>query len=67
VDVAKNLVHGTGLPRYSAVCMLAGYFWLALAGVRVDVAKNLVHGTGLPRYSAVCMLAGYFWLALAGV
>ena len=33
VDVAKNLVHGTGLPRYSAVCMLAGYFWLAFAGV----------------------------------
>lgn len=32
VDVAANLVRSTGLPRYSAVCMLAGYFWLALGG-----------------------------------
>ncbi len=33
VDVAKNLVRAKGLPRYSAACMLAGYFWLALAGL----------------------------------
>lgn len=32
VDVAKNLVRSRGLPRYSAACMLAGYFWLALGG-----------------------------------
>lgn len=33
VDVARRLVHGSGLPRYSAACMLAGYLWLVLAGV----------------------------------
>ncbi len=33
VDVAKNLVRAKGLPRYSAACMLAGYFWLAVAGL----------------------------------
>ena len=33
VDVAKNLVRAKGLPQYSAACMLAGYFWLALAGL----------------------------------
>ncbi len=31
-DVARNLVRSTGLPRYSAACMLAGYAWLALGG-----------------------------------
>lgn len=31
-DVATRLVHARGLPRYIAVCLLAGYFWLAVAG-----------------------------------
>lgn len=33
VDVARRLVHAQGLPRFSAVCMLAGYLWLGLAGL----------------------------------
>ncbi|MDO5670470.1 MAG: hypothetical protein Q4G50_10730 [Corynebacterium sp.] len=33
VDVARRLVRARGLPRFSAVCMLAGYLWLALAGL----------------------------------
>lgn len=32
-DVATRLVHTTGLPRYIAACLLAGYFWLVVAGV----------------------------------
>lgn len=32
-DVARKLVRSTGLPRYSAVALLIGYGWLALAGV----------------------------------
>lgn len=33
VDVAKNLIRASGLPRYSAACMLAGYIWLVVAGL----------------------------------
>ncbi|MFF5207591.1 hypothetical protein [Streptosporangium sp. NPDC000396] len=32
-DVARRTVRGSGLPRYAAVCLLAGYAWLAVAGV----------------------------------
>ncbi|MBB5967551.1 hypothetical protein [Planomonospora venezuelensis] len=32
-DVARRTVRGRGLPRYAAVCLLAGYGWLAVAGV----------------------------------
>ena len=31
-DVARRTVRGTGLPRFSAAAMLAGYAWLAVAG-----------------------------------
>ncbi|MFV0428242.1 MAG: hypothetical protein ACK5KO_02260, partial [Arachnia sp.] len=31
-DVAVRLARSVGLPRYSAVAMLAGYLWLAVAG-----------------------------------
>lgn len=31
-DVATRLVRSSGLPRYMAVCLLAGYVWLVLAG-----------------------------------
>ncbi len=32
-DVAKRTVRSTGLVRFSAVCLLIGYFWLGCAGV----------------------------------
>lgn len=31
-DIARKTIHGSGLPRYIAVCLLAGYAWLALGG-----------------------------------
>ncbi len=31
-DVARRTVRSTGLPRYAAVALLAGYAWLAVAG-----------------------------------
>ena len=31
-DVARGTVRGTGLPRFAAACLLAGYAWLAVAG-----------------------------------
>ena len=34
-DLARITVRQSGLPRYVAACLLAGYFWLGLAGVLV--------------------------------
>ncbi|WP_301174434.1 hypothetical protein [Actinomadura geliboluensis] len=31
-DIARRTVRGTGLPRFAAACLLAGYAWLAAAG-----------------------------------
>ncbi|QIK77182.1 hypothetical protein G7071_01315 [Nocardioides piscis] len=31
-DIARRTIHTTGLPRYMAACMLAGYCWLGVAG-----------------------------------
>ena len=31
-DVARRTVHGRGLTRFIAVCLLSGYVWLAAAG-----------------------------------
>lgn len=49
-DVARRTVRGSGLPRYVAVCLLAGYAWLAVTG-----ALWVVHGaiTEGPAYDAV--------------
>lgn len=32
-DVARLTIRSTGLPRFSAACLLAGYAWLAVAGL----------------------------------
>ncbi len=32
-DVARRTIRATGLPRFAAVAMLAGYVWLALGGL----------------------------------
>jgi len=48
-DVARRTVRATGLPRFIAVCLLAGYAWLALAGGLWLAGGPLVDG---PAYDA---------------
>lgn len=48
-DVASRLVRSSGLPRYIAACLLAGYVWLAVAGVIWLLAGAVVSG---PLYDA---------------
>lgn len=45
-DVATRLVRARGLPRYIAACLLAGYFWLALAGATWLMAGPVTSGVG---------------------
>lgn len=44
VDVASKMLHSTGLPRFSALCLLAGYVWLAVAGGILALAADPFQG-----------------------
>ncbi len=44
-DLARRTVRTKGLTRYIAVCLLAGYAWLAVAGAVVLAAGGLQPGT----------------------
>ena len=48
-DVARRTVRADGLPRYIAAGLLAGYGWLALAGLLWAGAGPVLDG---PRYDA---------------
>lgn len=58
LDVARHTIRSTGLPRYMAVCLLAGYAWLAAAGGTWLVAGPVTDGGG---YDAVvhCVFLGF--------
>lgn len=43
-DIARVTVRQTGLPRFMALCLLAGYVWLAAAGVMMLAFAPLVTG-----------------------
>ena len=49
-DVATRLVSTTGLPRYMAICLLAGYVWLLVASGIWLIAGRVSDG---PLYDAV--------------
>lgn len=48
-DIARRTVRQRDLPRFMAVCLLAGYFWLAVAGVLLVLFAPLESGV---RYDA---------------
>lgn len=43
-DLARRTIHAQGVTRFIAVCLLAGYAWLAVAGVVWLVGGPLTHG-----------------------
>lgn len=49
-DVARRTVRQHGLPRFTAVCLLAGYVWLAVAGALLVWTGAVAAG---PSYDAV--------------
>lgn len=49
-DVARATIRSTGLPRFAAGCMLAGYAWLGVAGAIWLVGGEAVDGA---RYDAI--------------
>lgn len=49
-DIARHTIRSTGLPRFSAACLLAGYGWLGVAGGVWLVGGAAYEGA---RYDAV--------------
>jgi hypothetical protein len=49
-DVARNTIRRAGLPRFIAICLLSGYFWLGLGGVLAIWFGGVVAG---PHYDAL--------------
>lgn len=45
-DVARHTVRVAGLPRFAAVCMIAGYLWLMLSGVLFVAMEHAFWGVG---------------------
>jgi len=52
-DIARRTVRTHGLSRYMAVCLLSGYFWLAIAGLAWAATA-----TGLPLRDAALHALG---------
>ncbi len=46
-DLARHTIRRNGLPRFTAACLLTGYFWLALSG-----ALSLYYGLIWPAFVA---------------
>jgi hypothetical protein len=44
VDVASKMIRSTGLPRFSAACLMAGYVWLTVAGFILVLTANPFDG-----------------------
>jgi hypothetical protein len=49
-DIARNTIRRAGLPRFIAICLLSGYFWLGLGGALAIWFGGVVAG---PHYDAM--------------
>lgn len=68
-DVARRTIHATGLPRYAAVALLCGYYWLAVAGAvwLIDGAPTTVSGYDVVVHATFLGFAISMVMAHAGV
>jgi hypothetical protein len=64
-DIARRTVRQRALTRFIAVCLLAGYFWLAVGGALI-ATSGLVPGT--PAYDAAlhALLLGFVFSMVFG-
>jgi hypothetical protein len=59
-DIARKTVRKAGLPRYTAICLLSGYFWLLVAGILILVYGQLVAGLQYDAYLHAIFLGFVF-------
>lgn len=64
-DIARRTVRKYGLPRYTAICLLSGYFWLLAAGILILVYGQLVAGLQYDAYLHAIFLGFVFSMLFA--
>jgi hypothetical protein len=64
-DIARRTVRGTGLTRFVAVCLLAGYAWLAVGGL-LGLAGALVAGHVWRDAALHAVLLGFVFSMVIG-
>ncbi|MBZ0303922.1 MAG: hypothetical protein K8J31_29560 [Anaerolineae bacterium] len=64
-DVARRTIHQTGLPRFIASCLLAGYVWLGFGGL-IAIWKGAVYAG--PDYAVIlhAFLLGFVFSMIFG-
>ena len=64
-DIARRTVRQQGLTRFIAVCLLSGYFWLALGGA-VIAAAGLAPGSAAYDAALHALLLGFVFAMVFG-
>lgn len=64
-DIARRTVRMPGMPRYTAICLLLGYYWLAVSGVLVLVYGQQVAGMLYDAYLHAIFLGFVFSMLFA--
>ena len=59
-DVARRTIRQTGLPRFTAWCLLSGYGWLAVAGLIALFGGALVNTAGYDAFLHAVLLGFVF-------
>jgi hypothetical protein len=64
-DIARRTIHGEGLPRYIAACLLVGYGWMAVGGA-IGVWQGALYAG--PMYAAMlhAILLGFVFSMIMG-
>ncbi|MDA8108740.1 MAG: hypothetical protein M0015_08950 [Betaproteobacteria bacterium] len=65
-DIATRTVHAKGLTRYIALCLLAGYAWLAFGGALLAARDVLWSGRELWDAALHAVLIGYVFSMVFG-
>ncbi|MCC6211668.1 MAG: hypothetical protein IT513_11545 [Burkholderiales bacterium] len=65
-DIATRTVRVTGLTRYIALCLLAGYAWLALGGAVLAVTGGAAGGTEMWDAALHAILIGFVFSMVFG-
>jgi hypothetical protein len=64
-DIARKTIRKPGLPRYTAICLLLGYFWLLVAGILILAFGQLVAGQQYDAYLHAIFLGFVFSMLFA--
>lgn len=65
-DIARRTVRSRGLTRFIAVCLLSGYFWLAVGGAVMFVAGGLQLGSASYDAALHALLVGFVFSMVFG-